>query len=91
MNIVIVGAGAIGSLFGAILAKKNMVVLVGRAPHITAIQHNGLDITGKTHVHVKLSAVESIKAVSNPANLIILTVKSYDTETAIKQTVPFDT
>jgi 2-dehydropantoate 2-reductase len=88
MNIVIVGAGAIGSLFGALLAKKNTVVLVGRAPHITAIQHNGLNITGKTHLHVKLSAVESVKDASISANLIILTVKSYDTETAIKHIVP---
>ena len=88
MNIVIVGAGAIGSLIGALLAKKNTVVLVGRAPHITAIQHNGLNITGKTHLHVKPPTVESIKDVSISANLVILTVKSYDTETAIKQIVP---
>ncbi|VVB61936.1 Pyrroline-5-carboxylate reductase [uncultured archaeon] len=88
MNIVIVGAGAIGSLFGALLSKKNTVVLVGRAPHISAIQHNGLNITGKTHLHVKLSAVESVKDVAISANLIILTVKSYDTETTIKQIVP---
>jgi len=88
MNIVIVGAGAIGSLFGALLAKKNTVVLVGRATHITTIQHNGLNITGKTHLHVKLSAVESIKDVSICTNLVILTVKSYDTEMAIKQIVP---
>jgi len=88
MNIIIVGAGAIGSLFGALLAKKNTVVLVGRTPHITAIQHNGLNITGKTHLHVRLSAVESAKDVSISANLIILTVKAYDTETAIKQTLP---
>jgi 2-dehydropantoate 2-reductase len=88
MNIVIVGAGAIGSLFGALLAKKNTVVLVGRAAHITAIQHHDLNITGKTHLHVKLSAVESIKDVSISADLIILTMKSYDTEMAIKQIVP---
>ena len=88
MNIVIVGAGAIGSLFGALLAKKNTVVLVGRTPHINAIRCNGLNITGKTHLRVKLPAVESIKDVSISANLIILTVKSYDTETAIKQIIP---
>ena len=88
MNIVIVGAGAIGSLFGALLAKKNTVVLVGRTPHINAIRCNGLNITGKTHLHVKLPAVESIKDVSISANLIILTVKSYDTEAAIKQIIP---
>jgi len=88
MNIVIVGAGAIGSLFGALLAKNNTVVLVGRAPHITAIKHNGLNINGKTHLHVTLSAVESVKDVPISPNLILLTVKSYDTETAIKQTLP---
>jgi len=88
MNIVIVGAGAIGSLFGALLAKNNSVVLVGRAPHITAIQHNGLNINGKTHLHVKLSAVESVKDIPISPNLILLSVKSYDTETAIKHTVP---
>lgn len=88
MKIVIVGAGAIGSLFGALLAKKNTVVLVGRAPHITTIQHNGLKIIGKTHLHVQPTAVESIKDVSISANLIILTVKSYDTEIAIKHALP---
>jgi 2-dehydropantoate 2-reductase len=88
MKIVIVGAGAIGSLFGALLAEKNTVVLVGRTPHISTIQHNGLYIAGKTRRHVNLSAVDSIEDVSISANLIILTVKSYDTETAIKQTVP---
>jgi 2-dehydropantoate 2-reductase len=88
MKIVIVGAGAIGSLFGALLAKKNTVVLIGRAPHVTTIQHNGLNINGKTHLHVKLSAVESVKDVAISPNLILLTVKSYDTETAIKQTLP---
>jgi len=88
MNIVIFGAGAIGSLFGALLAKNNTVVLVGRAPHIIAIQQNGLNINGKTHLHVKLSAVESVKDVSISPNLILLTVKSYDTETAIKHTLP---
>jgi 2-dehydropantoate 2-reductase len=88
MKIVIFGAGAIGSLFGALLAKNNTVILVGREPHITAIQHNGLNIKGKTHLHVKLSAVDSIKDIPISPNLILLTVKSYDTETAIKHTVP---
>ena len=88
MKIVIVGAGAIGSLFGALLSKNNKVFLVGRAPHITAIQHNGLNINGKTHLHVKLSAVESVKDIPCSPKLILLTVKSYDTETAIKNTLP---
>ncbi len=85
MNVVVFGAGAIGSLFGALLAQKNTVVLVGRHPHITTIQKKGLRITGKTHRIVKTTAVESIKDISLQVDLILLTVKSYDTKTAARQ------
>lgn len=85
MNIVIVGAGAIGSLYGALLAKKNTVMLVGRAPHITTIQQKGLTIKGKTRLRVTVSAVDSIRGVTISPDLILLTVKSYDTEVASKQ------
>jgi len=85
MNIVVFGSGAIGSLFGALLAKQNKVVLVGRAPHITCIQQKGLLINGKTRLIVSVPAVESIIDVSFSPDLILLTVKSYDTETASSQ------
>jgi len=85
MNIVILGAGAIGSLFGALLSKKNNVLLIGRTPHIQAITENGLMITGKTKMTVKIPAEDSIKKVTFSPDLLILTVKSYDTEAAIKE------
>lgn len=88
MKIVIVGAGAIGSLYGAMLSKKNMVELVGRRQHINAIQHNGLTIEGKTHLHVKISAVESIDNITISPDIVLLTVKSCDTEVAGKQILP---
>jgi 2-dehydropantoate 2-reductase len=88
MNIVVFGTGAIGSLFGALLAKQNKVVLVGRAPHIKCIQQKGLTIQGKTHLTVNVPAVESTKEVPVSADLILLTVKSYDTETASNQLCP---
>lgn len=88
MNIVVFGSGAIGSLFGALLAKHNSVVLVGRAPHITSIQHKGLIINGKTRFTRTVPAVESIKEISLSPDLILLTVKSYDTETACRQLCP---
>jgi 2-dehydropantoate 2-reductase len=88
MNIVIVGAGAIGSLYGGLLAKKNKVVLVGRAPHITTIQKKGLTIKGKTRLSIKVPSVESTKNISCIPDLILLTVKSYDTEAASKQILP---
>jgi len=85
MNIVVFGSGAIGSLFGALLAKQHKVALVGRAPHITYIQQKGLHINGKTRLIVSVPAVESIKDVTFSPDLILLTVKSYDTETASRQ------
>jgi 2-dehydropantoate 2-reductase len=88
MNIVVVGSGAIGSLFGALLAKQNTVILVGRAPHITTIQQRGLLIKGKTHLTLKVPAVESIREITVPVDLILLTVKAYDTEAACSQLGP---
>ena len=87
MNIVIFGAGAIGSLFGYFFSKENNVALIGRKNHIDAINQNGLIIKGKTKKNVKISAFETIDEVPFIPDLLILTVKSYDTENAIKQTV----
>jgi len=85
MNIVILGAGAIGSLFGALLSKKNDVVLIGRTSHVNAIRKNGLTIDGKTQLNMKISAEDAVDAVSLSVDLLIVTVKSYDTESAIDQ------
>jgi 2-dehydropantoate 2-reductase len=85
MNIVILGAGAIGSLFGALLSKKNKVVLVGRNSHIKAIRKKGLDIEDKTRMNVKILSEESVDKVTFLPDLLILTVKSYDTYSAISQ------
>ena len=84
MNIVIFGAGAIGSLFGALLSKENNVLLIGRKPHVSAIKKDGLIIDGKTNLKVKIDANISVDNVASP-DLLILTVKAYDTESAIKQ------
>jgi len=85
MNIVIFGAGAIGSLFGALLSKRNNVLLIGRKPHVTSIKKNGLRIQGKTRLNVKIEAESSVNNVPFTPDLLILTVKSYDTETAVSQ------
>ena len=85
MNIVILGAGAIGSLFGALLSKKNNVLLIGRTSHVNAIRKNGLTIDGKTQLNMKISAEDAVDAVSFSVDLLIVTVKSYDTESAIDQ------
>ncbi len=88
MNIVVFGAGAIGSLFGALLAKQNEVTLVGRTDHTAQIKQHGLIIEGKTRLIAPVAAVESAKDITVSPDLILLTVKSYDTETASHQLLP---
>lgn len=78
------GAGSIGSLFGGHLAKTgNDVVLVGREKHVQAIRKNGLIIRNRDEHVVKLEAVTAVDQVEEPFDLILLTVKAYDTRQAV--------
>jgi 2-dehydropantoate 2-reductase len=85
MNILIFGAGAIGSLIGANLSKNNNVILIGRKSHISSIKKNKLIIKGKTNLKVKINAKETVDDLKFKPDILILTVKSYDTEHAILQ------
>jgi 2-dehydropantoate 2-reductase len=85
MKIVILGAGAIGSLFGALLSKNNDVVLIGRRPHIQKIKKQGLEIKGIKNMKVNILAEDSIDEIKIKPDLIIISVKSYDTENIIKE------
>ncbi|MFW9975273.1 MAG: ketopantoate reductase family protein [Candidatus Thorarchaeota archaeon] len=81
MRIVVVGSGAIGSLYGAFLSRleDTEVILVGRNPHISAIQSNGLKINGILGEHIfRLKAMKHASEIDK-ADLVILTTKAYDT------------
>jgi 2-dehydropantoate 2-reductase len=86
MKVLVVGAGAVGSYYGGRLALAGHdVVFVGRKRHIEAIQSNGLTIDSKlTGKHnVRVTASETVFA-SKPPDVVLLTVKSYDTEEAAR-------
>ena len=86
MKIVVLGSGAIGSLYGAFLSTldENEVILVGRNPHVEAIRTKGLLIQGiMGERKFKLDAVEDASEIED-ADLILLTTKTYDTIPAIK-------
>jgi len=85
MNIVIFGAGAIGSLFGSMLSRNNDVLLIGRKTHVNAIKKNGLKIKGKTNTKIIINAETTVNKVDFSPDLVILTVKAYDTLQAIKK------
>lgn len=81
MQIAVMGAGAIGSLFGALLARAGYdVTLIGREAHVRAIVENGLKVSGLEEFNIKVKAVT--RAVE--AELFLFTVKSYDTEQAAR-------
>jgi 2-dehydropantoate 2-reductase len=88
MKIVVFGAGAMGSFIGGLLSRKYEVTLIGRKPHIDAINTIGLKITGETDLLCRPPSFIRVTDLETKPDLLILTVKSYDTETAIKQALP---
>jgi len=83
MRIIVLGAGAIGSLYGAKLSKYNDVVLVGRQKHVDEINRNGLKITGIENEIYKLKTTTKIEKIEENT-LILLTTKVYDSKKAIE-------
>ena len=83
MKIVVLGAGAIGSLYGAKLASENEVTLIGRADHVRAVQQNGLRIEGLEQQTVQMNAAAAITEIPADA-LILLTTKLPSTREALR-------
>lgn len=89
MKILLIGAGAIGSVITGFLTKAGKEIhSLGRDKHIQAIKKNGLIINGIWGKH----KIKNLKVYSNIEELpsinfdiILLTVKAYDTEQAIRQ------
>jgi 2-dehydropantoate 2-reductase len=90
MKVLVYGAGAIGSVFGGFLARMgHTVVLLGRAPHMDAIQKNGLKIEGiwgeyliKTVETATDSAEIKKRHEHDSFDVILVTVRAYDMENA---------
>lgn len=83
MDIIVLGAGAIGSLYGAKLSKLNDVVLVARREHVERINRHGLRITGLEGNAYKLKAATRIRKIKENT-LVLLTTKVYDSKNAVK-------
>lgn len=89
MRILIFGAGAMGSFFGALLSRRNRVTLVGRPLHMKAVRDRGLRITGKTSLLAKPAAAVTRVPPSPEPDLIMVTTKAYDTGAAMHSLRPF--
>src|SRR3989344_7970099 len=82
MNIIVLGAGAIGSFYGARLSRLNEVLLIGRKKHVDEINKNGLKVGGFEDNVYFPKAAEKIKKIKENT-LIILSTKVYDTEKSL--------
>lgn len=85
MKIAVLGAGAMGSIFGGYLAEagEDVILLDVWREHVEAINSRGLHITGVSgDRYIRVRAATDAKDVGT-VDLVILAVKVYDTEDAI--------
>lgn len=93
MKISVLGAGAIGSMFGGLLKQRDPsldVVLVARGAHAAAIGERGfVELRGPWGVYQ--SAVRVTERVVDivGSSHVLLTVKSQDTRSALQSAQPF--
>jgi len=84
-SVAVIGAGAVGTYYGAVLARSGVdVVLVGRTPHVEAIRRAGavvVEADGEWRAEAR--AVRDVAAAAD-ADVILVAVKSPDTAPAAR-------
>lgn len=85
-RILVFGAGAVGSIIGALLSEKNDVILIGSKAHMDAVNSRGLSVSGDINEVFHVKAETQIQDIPSKT-LIFLTTKAYDTEAAAKHLV----
>ncbi len=87
-RIAIIGAGAIGSVLGALLSRAGQdVTLIGRSEHLNAISQNGLIVNGVLGTFITHPAIAEI--LNNRPDFAFLTVKTQDVLPALQSNLPF--
>lgn len=82
-NVIVLGAGAIGSYYGSLLSRAADVLLVGRERHVDAIKAGGLEVSGAIREVFDVKASTSLKSIPR-SSLLLVTTKAYDLAEAIK-------
>lgn len=93
MRIAVIGAGGIGAIYGAALAKAGAdVTFVARGAHLTAMQEHGLRIEGDRGETIvrPAQATDDIASIAagGPVDFALLCVKLWDVESAGAQLRP---
>lgn len=82
MEVVVFGAGSLGSLVGGLLARTADVTLVGRDPHVAAVRDDGLRVSGIEKFVVHPDATTDGEGLAG--DLAVITVKAFDTPVAAR-------
>ena len=87
-SVVVFGAGAVGSWLGALLHEAGHdVTLVGRQEHVSMVNARGLRVSGGTsEVLARPRALTRPEA--RPPDVLLVTVKAYDTARAAQEMRP---
>ena len=78
MSVAIVGAGAIGGLLGAYLARSGEeVILIARGPHLAAMQSRGVTLrSGGEEFNTRPECTDDMRAIGR-ADVVFLTLKAH--------------
>lgn len=90
MKIAFVGAGGVGGYFGArLIAAGEDVTFIARGAHLAAMQSSGLRVESpKGDVHLRDVKATNDVASLGPVDVLLLTVKMYDLESAAAMARP---
>jgi 2-dehydropantoate 2-reductase len=89
MRIAIVGSGAVGGFYGALLARQGHdVAFIARGAHLEAIRAHGLRVRGAVGSFAARGRAESDAARIGEVDLVIFAVKTYDNDTALPMLRP---
>lgn len=89
-NICVVGAGAIGSVFGGLLvnAGYNLTFISKNEGIIKQVKEKGLSISGVKEIHLDNISIVPPGGITQKQDLVLFAVKAYDLEEAVKSTLP---
>jgi len=89
MKIAIMGAGSIGSYYGARLQKGGSdVTFIARGDHLRAMQRHGLTVEDAGKWHLSDAKATDDPSTIGPVDVVLFCVKLRDTETAARAIKP---
>ena len=89
MKVAVLGSGAVGGYYGALLARAGHdVTFIARGAHLDAIRSQGLRVRGPLGDWQIRARAEHDTAGVGHVDLVLLAVKTYDNDTALPLLAP---